>query len=106
MCSFLPAMAVRAIKLCPPGQDFHAPGTIVVVAALGTAVIAKFIAAAPGWLAYVAGLGCLAHLLGDSITTGWSKSLLIVESTESALQPGHRSSASRSRWLSGRPVAS
>ncbi|MDT0469901.1 metal-dependent hydrolase [Streptomyces gibsoniae] len=54
--------------LCPPGHGFHAWGTIVAMAALGTAAIAKFIPAAPGWLPYVVGLGCLAHLLGDSIT--------------------------------------
>ncbi|MGW3493592.1 metal-dependent hydrolase [Streptomyces sp. NPDC001020] len=33
----------------------------------GTAAIAKFIPSAPDWLPYAIGLGCLAHLLGDSI---------------------------------------
>ncbi|MFF4189201.1 metal-dependent hydrolase [Streptomyces sp. NPDC001691] len=65
---FLLALAVRALNLCPPGHGFHAWGTIVAMAALGTAAIAKFIPSTPGWLPYAIGLGCLAHLLGDSIT--------------------------------------
>jgi membrane-bound metal-dependent hydrolase YbcI (DUF457 family) len=68
MTFFLLAMAVRALNLCPPGHGFNAWGTIVAMAALGTGVIAKFIPSAPGWLPYAVGLGCVAHLLGDSIT--------------------------------------
>ncbi|MET8957038.1 metal-dependent hydrolase [Streptomyces sp. NPDC004533] len=68
MSFFLLAMAVRALNLCPPGHGFHAWGTIVAMAGLGSAAIAKFIPSAPGWLPYAIGLGCLTHLLGDSIT--------------------------------------
>ena len=68
MTFFLLAMAVRALNLCPPGHGFSAWGTIISLAALGTGIIAKFIPSAPGWLPYAVGLGCVAHLLGDSIT--------------------------------------
>ncbi|MFC5908226.1 metal-dependent hydrolase [Streptacidiphilus monticola] len=68
LCFFLLAMAVRALNLCPPGHGFNAYGTVIVMAAIGTGVIAKFIPSAPGWLPYLVGVGCLAHLLGDSLT--------------------------------------
>jgi membrane-bound metal-dependent hydrolase YbcI (DUF457 family) len=68
MSFFLLAMAVRALNICPPGHGFSAWGTIVAMAGIGTGVIAKFIPSAPTWLPYAIGLGCLAHLLGDSIT--------------------------------------
>ncbi|MFE6689097.1 metal-dependent hydrolase [Streptomyces sp. NPDC057743] len=68
MTFFLLALAVRALNLCPPGHGFSAWATIVAMAGIGTGVIAKFIPSAPGWLPYAIGLGCLAHLLGDSIT--------------------------------------
>ncbi|MFC5720801.1 metal-dependent hydrolase [Streptomyces gamaensis] len=65
---FLLALAVRALGICPPGHGFHAWGTVVAMAGLGTAIIARFIPTAPGWLPYAVGLGCVAHLLGDSLT--------------------------------------
>jgi membrane-bound metal-dependent hydrolase YbcI (DUF457 family) len=68
MTFFLLALAVRGLNICPPGHGFAAWGTIMAMALLGTGVIAKFIPSAPGWLPYAVGLGCLAHLLGDSIT--------------------------------------
>jgi len=68
MTFFLLAMAVRALNICPPGHGFSAWGTIVAMALIGTGLIAKYIPSAPGWLPYAVALGCLAHLLGDSIT--------------------------------------
>jgi membrane-bound metal-dependent hydrolase YbcI (DUF457 family) len=62
------ALAVRALHLCPPGQGIQAWGTIVVVAAVGTALAGSRLDAAPLWLPFVVALGALAHLAGDCLT--------------------------------------
>ena len=62
------ALAVRALHLCPPGRGVAAWGTIAVVAAVGTAIAASQLAAAPLWLPVVVALGALVHLAGDCLT--------------------------------------
>lgn len=65
---FLLALAVRALHLCPSGNNFKAWGPIVVLASAGTFAMEHWIADKPVWLPFAVGLGALAHLLGDCLT--------------------------------------
>ncbi|MFJ1707831.1 metal-dependent hydrolase [Kitasatospora sp. NPDC088346] len=65
---FLLALAVRALRLHPPGDGPTAWITVMGMAALGTAGLDTWMPSAPGWLPYAVALGTLAHLLGDCLT--------------------------------------
>jgi membrane-bound metal-dependent hydrolase YbcI (DUF457 family) len=62
------SLAVRALHLCPPGKGIHSWGTVVVLAAAGTAAADRWITATPAWMPIAVGLGTLAHLAGDCLT--------------------------------------
>ncbi len=62
------ALAARALHLCPPGRGVHAWGVILIEAAVGTAVINRWLPSAPQWLPYAVALGAFAHLVGDCLT--------------------------------------
>ncbi|MFI2607397.1 metal-dependent hydrolase [Kitasatospora sp. NPDC018619] len=65
---FLLALAIRALRLCPPGDGPEAWITVIGLAALGTFGMNTWMPNSPGWLPYAVGLGTLAHLLGDCLT--------------------------------------
>jgi membrane-bound metal-dependent hydrolase YbcI (DUF457 family) len=65
---FLLALAIKALRLHPPGEGVESWLTIVGLAALGTFAMDKWLPDAPGWLPYAVALGTLAHLLGDCLT--------------------------------------
>ncbi|MDH6703376.1 MULTISPECIES: metal-dependent hydrolase [unclassified Kitasatospora] len=65
---FLLALAIRALRLCPPGDGPEAWITIIGLSALGTFGMNTWMPSSPGWLPYAVALGTLAHLLGDCLT--------------------------------------
>ncbi|GAA3031320.1 metal-dependent hydrolase [Kitasatospora albolonga] len=65
---FLLALAIRALRLHPPGDGPTMWITIVGLSVLGTAGMDTWLPSAPGWLPYAVALGTLAHLLGDCLT--------------------------------------
>ncbi len=65
---FLLAMAIKALRLHPPGHGAASWATVVGLAALGTFGMLTWLPNAPGWLPYAVALGTLAHLLGDCLT--------------------------------------
>ncbi|GAA1251941.1 metal-dependent hydrolase [Kitasatospora nipponensis] len=62
------ALAIKALRIHPPGDGVTAWLTIIGLAVVGTAVMNKWMPSAPGWLPYAVALGTLAHLLGDCLT--------------------------------------
>jgi membrane-bound metal-dependent hydrolase YbcI (DUF457 family) len=62
------SLAVRALRLCPPGTGIHSWGVVTLLAAAGTAMVDSWMAATPHWLPFAVGLGALAHLVGDCLT--------------------------------------
>lgn len=65
---FLLALAIRALRLCPPSNGPEAWITVIGLAALGTFGMNTWMPNSPGWLPYAVALGTLAHLLGDCLT--------------------------------------
>ncbi|MGW3045974.1 metal-dependent hydrolase [Kitasatospora sp. NPDC001159] len=65
---FLLALAIRALRLCPPSNGPEAWITVIGLSALGTFGMNTWMPNSPGWLPYAVGLGTLAHLLGDCLT--------------------------------------
>ncbi|MFI5529267.1 metal-dependent hydrolase [Kitasatospora sp. NPDC051853] len=68
MTFFLLALAIRALRLHPPGDGPTMWITIIGLSVLGTAGMDTWLPSAPGWLPYAVALGTLAHLLGDCLT--------------------------------------
>ncbi|GAA1146593.1 membrane-bound metal-dependent hydrolase YbcI (DUF457 family) [Kitasatospora gansuensis] len=68
MTFFLIALAIRALRLHPPGDGPTMWITIIGLSVLGTAGMNNWMPNAPGWLPYAVALGTLAHLLGDCLT--------------------------------------
>lgn len=62
------ALAVQALHLCPGGHQFRSWGVIVAEALVGTWVIDTWLLETTAWLPYAVMLGCLVHLVGDSLT--------------------------------------
>jgi membrane-bound metal-dependent hydrolase YbcI (DUF457 family) len=62
------SLAIRALRLCPPGQGIHSWGTVTVLAVAGTAMVDRWIGLTPQWMPFAIGLGTLAHLVGDCFT--------------------------------------
>ncbi|MFE0462190.1 metal-dependent hydrolase [Kitasatospora sp. NPDC058965] len=65
---FLLALAIKALRLHPPGDGVHTWLTVMGLSVVGVAVMDKWMPNAPGWLPYAVALGTLAHLLGDCLT--------------------------------------
>ncbi|MER6298611.1 metal-dependent hydrolase [Kitasatospora sp. NPDC001539] len=65
---FLLALAIRALRLCPPSNGPEAWITVIGLSALGTFGMNTWMPNSPGWLPYAVALGTLAHLLGDCLT--------------------------------------
>ena len=62
------SLAVRALRLCPPGTGIHSWGVVTLLAAAGTAMADSWMSATPQWMPFAVGLGALAHLVGDCLT--------------------------------------
>ncbi|MFE5580222.1 metal-dependent hydrolase [Kitasatospora sp. NPDC056531] len=65
---FLLALAIKALRLCPPSNGPEAWITVIGLSALGTFGMNTWMPNSPGWLPYAVALGTLAHLLGDCLT--------------------------------------
>lgn len=69
MMFLLAAFAFRALNIVIPGTSYSLKGIVVLLEAAGvTLLIAKYTPGSWWWFGFAAALGCLVHLVGDTLT--------------------------------------